>query len=52
MINLGISILKSDLCDCFDTYIYVEWDITIQADDNRAIEGDNRNLIFKKCPIY
>ena len=41
------SMLQSDLCDYSDAYIVVKGAITVQTENNRAIDGYNRNLIFK-----
>ena len=38
--------LQSDLCNNSDTDIVVEVTITVQTENNRAIDGHNRNLIF------
>ena len=39
--------LRSDLCDCSDAYIIVKGTITVQTENNRAINGYNRNYILK-----
>ena len=41
--------LQSDLCDYSDAYI-VKGTITVQTENNRAINGYNRNLILKIMP--
>ena len=38
---------RSDLYDYSDAYIIVEGDITVETEDDRAIDGYNRNLIRK-----
>ena len=35
-----------------DAYIVVKGTITVHKEDNRIIDGYNRNLILKKCSIY
>ena len=39
--------LRSDLCDYNDAYIVVKGAIAVQTENNRAINGYNRNLIFE-----
>ena len=46
------SMLRSDLCDYSDAYIVVKGKITVQTENNRAIDGYNKNLILKKITIY
>ena len=46
-IKFKTSMLQSDLCDYSDAYIVVKGTITVQAENNRAIDGYNRNLILK-----
>ena len=38
--------LRSDLCDYFDAYIVVKGYNTVQTENNRAIDGYNRNSIL------
>ena len=46
-IKFKISMPRSDLYDYSDAYIIVEGDITVETEDDRAIDGYNRNLILK-----
>ena len=46
-IRFKTSMLRSDKCDCSDAYIVVKGTITVQTDNDRAIDGYNRNLILK-----
>ena len=46
-IRFKTSILESDLCDYSDAYIVVKGTITVQTENNRVIDGYNRNLILK-----
>ena len=39
--------LRSDLCDYSDAYIVVKGKITVQTENNRVIDGYNRNIILK-----
>ena len=39
--------LRSDLCDYSDSYILFIGAVTVQTENNRAIDGYNRNLILK-----
>ena len=39
--------LQSELCDHSDAYILVKGTITVQTENNRAIDGYNRNLILR-----
>ena len=39
--------LQSDLFDCSDAYVFVKGTITVQIENNRAIDEYNRNLILK-----
>ena len=39
--------LQSDLCDYSDAYIIVKGTITLQTENNRAIDRYNKNLILK-----
>ena len=39
--------LISNLCDYSDAYIVVKGTINVQTENNRAIDGYNRNLILK-----
>ena len=41
------SMLESDLCDYGDAYIVVKGTITVQTENDRAIDGYNRNFILK-----
>ena len=38
-IKFKISMLTSDICDYSDAYIVVEGTVTVQTEDNRAIDG-------------
>ena len=40
--------LKADLCDYSDAYIVVKGTVSVQTENNRAIDGYNRNLILEK----
>ena len=44
--------LQSNLHDYSDAYILVRGNITVQAENNRAIDGYNRNLILKNNPPF
>ena len=46
------SMLRSDLCHYSDAYIIVKETITVQAENNRAINRYNRNLILKNNAPY
>ena len=39
--------LQSDLCDYINTYIVVKEIITVEAENNSAIDEYNKNLILK-----
>ena len=39
--------LQSDLCDYINTYIVVKGIITVQTENNTAIDEYNKNLILK-----
>ena len=39
--------LQSDLCDYINAYIVVKEIITLQTENNRAIDEYNKNLILK-----
>ena len=51
-IRFKTSILRSDLCDYSDAYIVVKATITVQPENNRAIDGYNRNLILKNNALF
>ena len=46
-VRFKTSMLRSDLCDYSDAYIVVKGAIAVQTENNRAINGYNRNLIFE-----
>ena len=46
-IRFKTSMLESDICDYSDAYIVVKGTITVQTENNRVIDGNNRNLILK-----
>ena len=46
-IRFQVSMLQSDLCDYSDVYIVVKGTITVQTENNRAIDGYHRNIILK-----
>ena len=56
ILNLRLQMLKSDLCDYADAYIFVKGTITItgHGDDDAARQLDERNkgVIFKNCAPF
>ena len=46
-VRFKTSMLRSDLCDYSDAYIVVKGTITVQTENNRAIDGYNINLILE-----
>ena len=55
-IKFKTTMLKSDLCDYADAYIFVKGTITItgHGDDDAARQADERDkgVIFKNCPPF
>ena len=51
-IRFKTSMLQSDLRDYSNACIVVKGTITVQTENNTAIDGYNRNLIFKKSAPF